>query len=461
MYITYRSKGKSFSEFLNMDKLLINGTKQSLNKIHKYICENAPLYSPEHLPKLKELESKLCKRIQHLEKSNQTLLQKKCEGPLYTFLCIITAGFYFLALSIQMENCDDRILEIEEKHKTFSQLLERIEPRSSKKSEQPLLEGIQKCKNLQLSNPQQELERLEKIPRVKTSLEFIQKKNNLSLEQKIAIGRSLELRESLKETHYVFNHGQSTIIMLLNIIARKLKHEFESCYHKFHETLRHDVFLSDIKQEMEKKTYFMSKIGIEGLTDHNFSTQLLSADCVLESSMRYCSALHFFLTDSNIKDGIEFVIPLLSEVIKYYFPNNKVADQLCTNLLEHMYRIPKGNNLYSICVPKQKFEESCYFSHPLGVPCHTAFEENLEKMQSCEYITKIFDYYKKESSETPSIHYSSYPQIRILTSKIKPEDGFHVILNSTMDQNVLKDFEEKVDFSLKEALTGFRLTNAF
>ena len=97
-------------------------------------------------------------------------------------------------------------------------------------------------------------------------------------------------------------------------------------------------------------------------------------------------------------------------------------------------------NPYSICVPKEKFDECCYFSKPYGHPYkdQKIFRDKLEEMQS---------------GEDPC----GYPQIRVLTHKIRAEDGYHVILNATLSSDDLLTLEDEVSLCLQAALTGYRV----
>ncbi len=52
---------------------------------------------------------------------------------------------------------------------------------------------------------------------------------------------------------------------------------------------------------------------------------------------------------------------------------------------------------------------------------------------------------------------SGYPQIRVLTHKIQPEDRYHVIMNSTLTSDSLLKIDEEVSLCIQAALTGYRV----
>lgn len=51
-----------------------------------------------------------------------------------------------------------------------------------------------------------------------------------------------------------------------------------------------------------------------------------------------------------------------------------------------------------------------------------------------------------------------YPQIRILTHKIKPQDGYDVIANSTLSHQELLELEHQATLHIQAALTSYRIT---
>jgi hypothetical protein len=230
--------------------------------------------------------------------------------------------------------------------------------------------------------------------------------------------------------------------MLVNIVARKLKQEFEPTRYESFEPLRHDTALRHIQEDTNTIAWYQNRISQGVYNDHHLRRELICGDCVLESTTSAESAIDFFAGNKNIAkwDNPSLVNNLLFTIIWDYIPNQEVASKLSGDLAKLLYRCPPGGNLYSICVPKGKFNESCYFSKPYGIPLKNQEElrGNIDKMQS---------------GEDPS----GYPQVRVLSHKIRAEDGYHVILNSTFTNDQLLKIEDEISLCIQAALTGYRV----
>lgn len=437
--ISYRSQTDQFSHFLNVEDLLKSDNSEKIKKIYNDILCSVTAYDPNHVKSLVNVENKLYDRIATLEIKRKEEIQNKNTGWKAFCLSFLTLGIRPLILLIKKQSIQSEIDQIGKTHKKFLHAFNQMKYRRVEKELHPKLKVMKELEKSQLSDLGQELIRLKSIPRIATSLEKVNKK--LSKRHQVAFGRSIELREKLNDTHYVINHGQNLELMLVNTIARKLKQEFEPQYYESFEPLRHDTALSHIKEDTHTVAWYQNQISKGRTNDHGLRKQLLCGDCVLESTKPYESALDFFAGSTNIanRDG-DLTFRLLLTIVQDYIPDQRVASKLCRDLVKLMNRCPRGGNLYSICVPKEKFDESCYFSKPYGVPL-----KNQEELRG-----KID---KMQSGEDPS----GYPQIRVLTHKIRPEDGYHVIMNSTLASDQLSKIDDEVSLCIQAALTGYRV----
>ncbi len=437
--ISYRSQTDEFSHFLNVEDLLKSDNSEKIKKIYNDILCSVAAYDPNHVESLVNVENKLYDRIVNLEIKRKEEIQNKNTGWKALCLGILTLGVRPLILYNKKESIQSEIDQIGKTHKKFFHALNQMKYRVVDKELHPKLEVMKELEKSQLSDVEQELFRLKSIPRIATSLEKVNKK--LSKNHQVAFGRSIELREKLKDTHYVINHGQNLELMLVNTIAQKLKQEFEPHYYESFEPLRHDTALRHIKEDTHTVAWYQNQISNEGTDDTSLRKELLCGDCVLESTKPYESALDFFAKSTNIANqGGSFTFQLLLTIAQDYIPDQRVAEKLCSDLVNLMNKCPKGGNLYSICVPKEKFDESCYFSKAFGVP-----------LKYQEYFRGKID--KMQSGEDPS----GYPQIRVLTHKIRPEDGYHVIMNSTLTSEQLLKIDDEVSLCIQAALTGYRV----
>jgi hypothetical protein len=123
--------------------------------------------------------------------------------------------------------------------------------------------------------------------------------------------------------------------------------------------------------------------------------------------------------------------------VQDYITDQDIARKLCGDLVNLTSQFPEGGNLYSICIPKEKFNESCYFSKDYGIPMENQelLRPKIDKMQSGE-----------ETGE--------YPQVRILAHKIRAEDGYLVVCNSSLTDDQLQEIDTKISLCLQAALTG-------
>jgi hypothetical protein len=426
----------SCSRFLNVEDLLRDDDLIRVEKIYADILCSVTAYDPNCVESFVAIENRLYNHIITREKEG---IQLKRVGWKAICLIFLTLGIWFLLLSVKTK-CN--INSTHKIHNDFSCAFKQMKSRVVQKESHPKLEAMQELEKSQLSDLDQELARLQSVPRIAASLKKISHKN-LSKNHQVAFGRSVELREKLQGTHYVINHGQNLDLMLINMVARKLKREFEPHSYESFEPLRHDTALRHIKEDVHTVAWYRNEIKSSwwGTSDHSLRKELLCGDCVLESTGASESALDFFSGQRNIANSSCFVSQLFLTIVQDYIHDPKVAKKLCGDLKALMDRCPKGGNLYSVCVPKEKFNESCYFSEPFGVPLGNQEElrGKIDQMQAGE-----------DPSYPP-------PQIRVLTHKIRPEDGYHVIMNSTLTREELLKIESEVSLCLQAALAGYRI----
>ena len=200
---------------------------------------------------------------------------------------------------IQKKLIECQIEQINKIHSKFLRSLEQKQQLTLEKERHPKAEAIKELESRRLENLDDELERLNTIPRIANSLNTVDSRIRLNKMHKVAVGRSLELREQLKDTHYIINHGQNFKLMIVNIIARKLKQMFELQHYESFEPLRHDTALRHIQEDRHTVAWYQKNIG-GFINDHGFRKELISGDCVLESTTSCESAISFFVANSNV-----------------------------------------------------------------------------------------------------------------------------------------------------------------
>ncbi|MCB1213504.1 MAG: hypothetical protein KDK40_04320 [Chlamydiia bacterium] len=321
---------------------------------------------------------------------------------------------------------------------------------------------INKIVSRRLSNPTQELNRLMQSERVRNSIQTVSANlsGEFTAQEKIAYGRSLEVREAFKENYFTITHGQNKSLCVLNTFTKALVKETCGSTEKYAQFLRCDMGkgLSDLRGT----DYYIDQIDHRGLTDHDFRRELLCGDCYLESTAECESALYFFHYNHNIGfSNVEGTKRLFQPIFEAFLPLPSSCTQnpssspelhaeftlkkeaLMTELTEVITSFDCGNgNLYSILIPKNKFFKYAYLSLPFGASAKNQYtHSHLEALQDGHAPNSTVD----GVGQIPSEDYSKdAPQVRILTKYMRPEYGVHVVLNSSALDEERRKMEKRV-----------------
>jgi len=481
--ISYRSPSDSSSKFINISKLKESNNINEIKDIYKNIFNSITAYDAKYAEKLNDVEHQLYTRIAALHQERKENINIATKGLTGILMTICTLGINQLVGSHMKKKLENEIREIELNRTAFlkahTQMIARAEPKQVYLKPNEIMEIEQK----RLSKPDEELKRLMENERIQKSLNSLDNCEEMEFTnaEKIALGHSLELQEALKETHYVFNHGQNIELMVVNMLVKHLSKEFKRDIYNSYEPLRDEIAFQDIKEDTHTVDWYKTQIGTVGQIrpegekrfkrDNDFRKELICADCILESTLRQESALHFLKNRSIAAAEIsknQFNQKLFNEIISEYITDKQVVDQLTQDLVKILDNCPKGGSLYSVCVPKTKFDESCYIAHDFGKffdeKKHFPYKDHLEEMQSGdvkinyrgELAIENQALSDPEDSEDEMILFA--PQIRILAQKINPVEGFHVVRNSTITDNEIQKIEDAVLLSLQAALTGNRVS---
>jgi hypothetical protein len=293
---------------------------------------------------------------------------------------------------------------------------------------------IEKILSKRLSSPDLELSRLKSNERIKKSLEKISNRyQKLDIAQEIAIAQSIELREKLKEKYFVINHGQNNSGIIVNILAKKTAELFDLQKYKRFYPLRHNIFFRNTEEldvnQLHKVNY------------RKYKDQILCGDIYLESTFPYESAIYFFEGSAkNVAANDEnFTKNIISKILQKYISDIELAEKT-TKELDDLGRSLQGGTLYSICIPKEKFHQigSIVYVGLNGIPFDKASLNDLDLWQdgSCKFFTDIT--------------YKVKPQVRLLTSKLTPENGVFIIPHSNLSTEKLSEVEDKVEKLLKD-----------
>lgn len=295
----------------------------------------------------------------------------------------------------------------------------------------------------------EEFSRLQSIPRIRESLSRIEETENyykrefpfsyyelaLDKEKYVSIGRSIELCERLKSSHYVLNHAACGKASIINMVARKIDETANGRSYKHFEPLRHETFLKDIPENRDVSWYKteLRKAGDKGSkVDFDYRNELISADIFLESIRTQCSAIDLFARGKNFCTNLDgFSEHAIENIMGYYSNDKRLIQDICKKVMSLQHVIP--DVLYSICVPKESFSSMAYLSWIGGRPAEG------------EYLIDDLDSWqngKVKNNEHP-------PQIRLLTKGLSPKNGVLIIPHSSMNSAEQQELEFKLGKYIK------------
>lgn len=302
------------------------------------------------------------------------------------------------------------------------------------------------------SNIELELQRLMCNPRIRSSLAKVESdfKFPLSLTQKVAYAHSLELREKLKETHYVINHGQNIEMIVVTKLATKIKERFESISYKGFEVLRHQVHTRHLNPQLHTSQWFSEQLTHS--TDDKYRKELICGDIYLESTNRSESALDFLVR--SIYNKWEFITPILKDIVSEYFSDSTTQNMLAEEIVEIGRNLGYGGTLHFICIPKESFADRSYLALPFGRPVANGkyTTHHLEQMQEGLSHAEVSDF-PFEVVERRQI----VPQVRILAHQLNPTQGVLVVPHSTLSQEKLDEIDQNINLAIQKAMIRFRV----
>lgn len=309
--------------------------------------------------------------------------------------------------------------------------LPRVFIQSTRDSTIKLLDSLVKRR---LPNQILEWERLKTRPRVAHSLEFIEK-TFANDAQKVAFGHSLELQEALKDTHFVINHGQNNAGLIVHLVSRKAREVFENKQYQYFEILRHPVFIEHLQEEND--VCWFREVA-ENNADYNYRNELISGDIFLENQDHLESSIDFFVREESIAFSSNYGLAqnLIEGILRKYTSTQNSARSISERITQE--KLP-GSSLYSICVPKEKFSSIGYLSRGWG------------RIVTQAYKTSDLDLCQQGWVPGHLKSFGQSPQVRLVTSRLTPENGVFILHHTTLDPKQIKEMESKVVRALLRA----------
>lgn len=266
-----------------------------------------------------------------------------------------------------------------------------------------------------------------------------------SIMHKIAFGRSLKIFELFNQTHYVLHHSQSIDFLMLNILTKLvLCRNQPDALSEFETVMRHPMCFDAAHVETYTVDVFKNNItwdNISNENDHYYTKYLIAADAYLASVAHGESALRYFTEDWNYKSFIKD--QSLLAIVNYCIADESIKKKFISKFyeIEKKAKIGKGI-LYTICIPKDYFNECAYLSEMLGIPSDILAEDvhlTLNMMQAECRPNKLF------------------PQVRLLAHKLNSEKVKTFIFPAMQDQlyfQLIQDMQSLIDENYSYLNTG-------
>ena len=283
---------------------------------------------------------------------------------------------------------------------------------------------VNMCNNVIRTPYDKELTRLTNNPIINNRiLEAIKGElNEFNINQRIAFGRSLEIFEIFKKTHYVFHHGQPGKLFLpLNFLIKSMVSFQENKFPlsntnkilSLHETfIRHPIQVKNITRDVKFYVDNIRKGYIRRHNDHIYTKELLSVDAHLTSTAIAESALCIFLSKSNSRSNLRDIG--INEISSLSNNKEKFLEEFI--IFENNICKEQWNGiLYTICVEKNYFPQCGYLSLPFGISYPDEYKLKYYNMVN---DTDILD--KLQNTIEHTNEYAT-PQVRLLTHKLDPQ----------------------------------------
>lgn len=279
----------------------------------------------------------------------------------------------------------------------------------------------------------------------------IEPKNN-QREVKVALGRALEIKNALKDTHFTLLHAQDTRWVIVNYLIKEIIRD-SSRYSS--ENLKHFKFIripSTTKTDISK--FFLASQIHDHSDKHRL--ELLSCDAYFlnrtpgESSMHFLSRNYSVVSKGNTSAKI---IECANKIIDMELKgkSQKTREQLKKIIEGHIQQIgiaPVGT-LQVISVPKEALSKTpggyLYRSHPFGKPCDC---RDKSKIDDNILIERFQDDFLDFNSLCQLEGKSYVPQYRLLTSHLAP--GKNIFMKT--ETPLARDKRRAIKLAMRKAL---------
>lgn len=435
---SYKSPNSNVGHFMKIEDI-DSLSLQKVVEVFSGINRNLFAYETGHLHTLKQVEKRLENRFTNVSKELVSIDSVNKHTRLKRIIfTIITLGIYWLIQEKKIYSLKKAHQSLKHEFVTiqrnFHYQIKKLEKKEEDKKTHPLQRIVSEVKAKQLQDVTAEYNRLKENPRIASLFSIF---GDCKSKKFLAFGHSIELQEALQETHYTLNHGLNYQLVCLNMVASILTQKFSNIQAKDQCILRHEsVFYKFDKKGHSVETY-KKQLETRTRTDADYSDSLISCDIDLHNMQGYESAFSFYMVAQNIalSGNPNLAKKCLMEILKDFFPLEH-QQTIIHSIYKEVYQLcqsqefrTSGLGLYSICVPKERFDKVAYIAAPFGYPYFMKYtKDQLDDIQRGKPYTKI----------------SANPQVRVLAQMLDASEGDFIVCHSA-NEDIEHALFEKID----------------
>lgn len=259
--------------------------------------------------------------------------------------------------------------------------------------------------------------------------------------------RTKQFKKMYSDSHYVFTHGQSLGMSVVNQCIRELIKTYSPEYHTplaIRFRIPYSVpYTRNVDDFFEKFA-----VDTDHYRDNDHNLEVLSADSYLWNIAKAESAIYYASWGFSQNSAIDPTIAskILANVFFYYLQDeqlSKIMGEKASHIAVNKERESVVGALYTICIPKGIVENPkrnfIYRSHAYGkrCPCFPLKHlEVLKKMQA-DSVVQCID--------------GAVPQVRILTSRLSEEPGVRTYVVNDLSKVKRREYRKQIERLVREA----------
>lgn len=274
------------------------------------------------------------------------------------------------------------------------------------------------------TNPTREIERIysEMTPFQYRTISYMRYVRS-NEQHKIMLAHAFEIKSMLKNTHFVFIHGQQPMSWVHNTLFKEIK-KLEGVDHCMYHYLRYG---------MEANWTAFKYVDYGRVLDSTFYKQLISADA-------YFLHAEYGESTAELVNRKKNVRMYATEEALWEYLSGAVSEKQFKSISSEIRQLEKEveeasscGNMYAIAIPIREAKKMFYSSHSFGIPCDEMSPEELRfKLSAFQREKQVRELYRKCHRQD---------QFRIAAGHLNPNDHRIFLLSATENR---KEFKQKI-----------------